>query len=757
MTDINVTVEEAQPIEVEITSGGGVSAHSQLSGLDADDHTQYSLADGTRAFTGVVGGVTPTSSAHLATKGYADSIASGLDWQESVESLGDNDPPGAPDAGDRYVVGTSPTGAWVGHEDEITEWDGSSWDFTALSEGQALWVEDVDINYVYNGSAWVVVGSTQDHGALTGLGDDDHPQYHNDSRADTWLATKTTTNLTEGTNLYYTNARARAALSGTAPIGYDSGTGAISLNYDSNDFQLSGNDLQILDSGIDHGSLAGLADDDHTQYFNTVRANAWLATKTTDNLTEGSSNLYFTEARARSALSATSPLDYDSGTGVISFDKFADSEILIFGDDSDIQASFDGSAFSITGTSGDISIISTDSSGSIILKPNNDASDYFKFSVLSDVPSLFGVGAYVRIGDAGATSHSLDSEDDLLVSGELEVDGASYFDDDVHLPDSKYIYLGSDDDTAIRHDDINMIVSNSKGNMYFTNTDASGEIYLRPNSDQTHYFYLRTISGVPSIYGQGAYLRIGDAAATSHSLDSEDDLMVSGELEVDGTAYFDGSVYFDGSLTMVGDTTIYSSSNGDITFSPDGEGLVIVEKEAQFEYNVQVGGTLRLMVTSPWSGLPLEFFDASSTPNRIVAGFNYYPDDGLKIAVYNNDGYCNNNLILTRWSSTNHDHTGASANPTFFIHSDLDPDTNNTRWGSLAHTGTEVAAGQFEIKTGAGDILLQPASGGYVILNSSKSDTGDPTGSEGMIYINTFDNVVKIYADGGWRTIASGW
>lgn len=52
---------------------------------------------------------------------------------------------------------------------------------------------------------------TTDHGALTGLADDDHTQYHNDSRANTWLATKSTTNLSEGTNLYFTDARAKAA------------------------------------------------------------------------------------------------------------------------------------------------------------------------------------------------------------------------------------------------------------------------------------------------------------------------------------------------------------------------------------------------------------------------------------------------------------------------------------------------------------------------------------------------------------------
>lgn len=50
-----------------------------------------------------------------------------------------------------------------------------------------------------------------DHGLLTGLGDDDHLQYHTDARADTWFGTKTTDDLSEGaTNLYYTDARVSA-------------------------------------------------------------------------------------------------------------------------------------------------------------------------------------------------------------------------------------------------------------------------------------------------------------------------------------------------------------------------------------------------------------------------------------------------------------------------------------------------------------------------------------------------------------------
>lgn len=48
------------------------------------DLTGLSAVDGTRAFTGTVSGVAPTSDAHLSTKGYVDGKAQGLDIHDSV-------------------------------------------------------------------------------------------------------------------------------------------------------------------------------------------------------------------------------------------------------------------------------------------------------------------------------------------------------------------------------------------------------------------------------------------------------------------------------------------------------------------------------------------------------------------------------------------------------------------------------------------------------------------------------------------------
>ena len=79
----------------------------------------------------------------------------------------------------------------------------------------------------------------------------------------------TTTDITEGDNQYFTNARARAAISATGNISYNSTTGVIRESL------------------------------------------------TTTDITEGN-NQYFTNARARSALSAGTGISYNSSTGAIS-------------------------------------------------------------------------------------------------------------------------------------------------------------------------------------------------------------------------------------------------------------------------------------------------------------------------------------------------------------------------------------------------------------------------------------------------------
>lgn len=68
-------------------------------------------------------------------------------------------PPGGPTTGDRYIVIATATGAWVGQEDDIAEWNGSAWDFTTPSEGWRTWDEDSNRLYFYTGAAWAQLGT----------------------------------------------------------------------------------------------------------------------------------------------------------------------------------------------------------------------------------------------------------------------------------------------------------------------------------------------------------------------------------------------------------------------------------------------------------------------------------------------------------------------------------------------------------------------------------------------------------------------
>ena len=133
------------------------------------------------------------------------------------------------------------------------------------------------------------------------------------------LSNFSTTNLTEGTNLYYTDAR--------------------------------------FDSGFSSKTTDNLTEGSNL-YYTTARADSAfdirLATKTTANLTEGS-NLYYTRARFDSALgdttststirgmiSASGDLSYDSSTGQFSFD--VESVYTQANFDSDFNSSLDAAA-----------------------------------------------------------------------------------------------------------------------------------------------------------------------------------------------------------------------------------------------------------------------------------------------------------------------------------------------------------------------------------------------------------------------------
>ena len=154
-------------------------------------------------------------------------------------------------------------------------------------------VSDVDISSIATGNTIVWDGSsftTADH--------------FDSADFATAVAALTTNDIAEGTNQYFTTARARGAISAGGSLAYNSTTGVMSFT------QRTNSEVE----GLAKAALSATGDltyNSSTGAFGVVTfKNAdWdtrLATKTTDNLTEGSSNLYFTDARVASYLTTNS-------------------------------------------------------------------------------------------------------------------------------------------------------------------------------------------------------------------------------------------------------------------------------------------------------------------------------------------------------------------------------------------------------------------------------------------------------------------
>ena len=97
---------------------------------------------------------------------YRIPIEETFSWQRPVKDKDLATPPVSPAKGDRYIVAASPTGAWVGYAKSIA-WcsnaTGPVWSFDIPAEGWQAWVNDEDVGYVYNGSAWVLEIHAQQH------------------------------------------------------------------------------------------------------------------------------------------------------------------------------------------------------------------------------------------------------------------------------------------------------------------------------------------------------------------------------------------------------------------------------------------------------------------------------------------------------------------------------------------------------------------------------------------------------------------
>jgi hypothetical protein len=146
-------------------------------------------------------------------------------------------------------------------------------------------------------------------------------------------------------------------------------------------------------------------------------------------------------------------------------------------------------------------------------------------------------------------------------------------------------------------------------------------------------------SGILALHG-GSYVRVGGAAA-SHSLGADGDFLVSGELEVDGSAHFDSSI-------------ICYTNNSGVIFNESTTAVANLTYRTDYDQVVM-------------------YLGAGVGRQIIIAGSGYWHD---------------------------FDHAVA-ADPYLIVHSDTDPDSDNTQYGGFFHDKTD-----FNVVVGKGDLII---------------------------------------------------
>jgi len=405
------------------------------------------------------------------------------------------------------------------------------------------------------------------------------------------LSNHTTSNLTEGTNLYYTNARADARVNLQTGVNLD----------------LSNKDTDDLGEGSTNLYYTNARADERVDLQTGV--NLDLSNKDTDDLSEGTTNLYFTTTRARASFTEGTGVTITDGEIAIGQDVSTTSNVT-FGNISGSAISGTTGAFSSTlSANGGINGLTNANGG--ISGNNYDITGVNRLIINDPGEGIVFTGTttlYLSVIDdtvddklklTNATQLDLNSTAKItnLVDPTSAQDAATkkYVDDnssssqtlaqtlalgntsgsnDLIIQDNDELVLGSSTDFRAYHNETNTLFRINTGDLIFNSFVDDGDIKFQLDngadpSALTEYMRLdgglvSTVFSKPTIYTNNTKANFGSSSLLSIDCDGTNGeiLQNTGDLYITNSAN-DKSIIFR-SDNGIGGVTEYFKIDGNI-------------------------------------------------------------------------------------------------------------------------------------------------------------------------------------------------